>query len=386
MKYPEVTFKFINHLWSAGHFKRAYEELNQFQFALENPNYLNGSVFGYYSTGTIIIPSHEQMEYAAQMMNDPFGTNYHHQQNLLNGMPKTTVNAISKLLSRTYHKLGECQEYLTGFDEKTIPVILDNFYKAAVKDTRWYKGWHTYAFMNFRALKFMKGQFPQLCDDIEAPVPKSSLNAKNFCIQALRGFFKSVTLSHNSSLQDTLRILTLLFEDGSNDAVRAVIEDGIYKLPCETWLQVIPQIIARIDGLNDKVVKLVHQLLVNIGKSHPQALLFPLRVASETRNTARSSAALSILNQIKVHSMNLVNEAILVSEELVRIAILWHELWGDGIEEASKLYFGEKNIEAMLDTLEPLHRIIEQAPLTQIETHFLQQYEKDLKSAHDLLK
>ena len=29
-----------------------------------------------------------------------------------------------------------------------------------------------------------------------------------------------------------------------------------------------------------------------------------------------------------------------VSEELIRVAILWHELWHEGLEEASRLYFG----------------------------------------------
>ena len=381
MKYPEVTFKFINHLWAAGHFKRAYLELVQFQLSLENPGFLSGSIFGYYSNGTILTPATQEIDFTTQMMNEPFSQS----TNSFHLMPKNSSTAIAKLLSKTYHKVAECQEYLTGFDERTIPWILSNFQKAIKKDPKWYKGWHTYAFMNFRALKFMKGQYPQLNKDLEA-FRKMELNAKDFCIQALDGFFKSVELSNNSSLQDTLRILTLWFEDGYNDEVRRHLEKGIEQVPIETWLKVIPQIIARIDGPHEQVVRLVHQLLINIGKYHPQALLFPLRVASETRNLARSEAALRILEQIKVHSMNLVNEAILVSEELVRIAILWHELWYEGIEEASKLYFGDKNIDAMLETLEPLHRITEQAALTQIELTFLQYYEKDLSSAHELLR
>ena len=37
----------------------------------------------------------------------------------------------------------------------------------------------------------------------------------------------------------------------------------------------------------------------------------------------------------------------LVSEELIRVAILWHELWHEGLEEASRLYFGERNIKGV---------------------------------------
>lgn len=34
----------------------------------------------------------------------------------------------------------------------------------------------------------------------------------------------------------------------------------------------------------------------------------------------------------------------MVSDELIRVAILWHELWHEGLEEASRLYFGERNV------------------------------------------
>jgi FKBP12-rapamycin complex-associated protein len=48
-----------------------------------------------------------------------------------------------------------------------------------------------------------------------------------------------------------------------------------------------------------------------------------------------------------------------VSRELIRVAILWHELWHEGLEEASRLYFTEKNPEGMISTLEPLHEMLE---------------------------
>ena len=48
-----------------------------------------------------------------------------------------------------------------------------------------------------------------------------------------------------------------------------------------------------------------------------------------------------------------------VSEELIRVAILWHELWHEGLEEASRLFFSEKNAPGMIATLEPLHKMIE---------------------------
>jgi phosphatidylinositol kinase/protein kinase (PI-3 family) len=53
-------------------------------------------------------------------------------------------------------------------------------------------------------------------------------------------------------------------------------------------------------------------------------------------------------------------QALLVGRELIRVAILWHELWHEGLEEASRHFFTEKNPDAMIAALEPLHDMLEQ--------------------------
>lgn len=50
----------------------------------------------------------------------------------------------------------------------------------------------------------------------------------------------------------------------------------------------------------------------------------------------RRSAANKILKSMSEHSPTLVNQSLMVSEELVRVAILWHEMWHEGLEEASR--------------------------------------------------
>lgn len=101
------------------------------------------------------------------------------------------------------------------------------------------------------------------------------------------------------------------------------------------------------------------------------------------------------------HSPTIVEQAELVSTELIRAAILWHEIWYDGLEEASKHYFGDGNIEGMYATLEPLHEMVErvgcfavrwiladvrQGPETLRETSFVQSFEHDLRIARDHLR
>lgn len=56
-------------------------------------------------------------------------------------------------------------------------------------------------------------------------------------------------------------------------------------------------------------------------------------------------------------------KAQLVSKELIRVAILWHEMWHEALEEASRLYFGEHNVEGMLNVLEPMHEMLEEGAM-----------------------
>jgi len=62
-----------------------------------------------------------------------------------------------------------------------------------------------------------------------------------------------------------------------------------------------------------------------------------------------------------------------VSLELIRMAILWHEMWHEALEEASRQYFGDQNVDGMLATLLPLHKMMqEHDPSTLKEISFAQ--------------
>lgn len=117
---------------------------------------------------------------------------------------------------------------------------------------------------------------------------------------------------------------------------------------------------------------MINQLLIDIGKHHPQALVYPLTVANKSASTARRTAAYKILKTMCEHSPNLVQQAVMVSDELLRVAILWHELWHEALEEASRLYFAENNVKGMYEVLEPLHAMLEKGPQTLKETSFNQ--------------
>eukprot|EP00798_Chlamydomonas_sp_ICE-L_P022754 gene22754-29922_t len=114
--------------------------------------------------------------------------------------------------------------------------------------------------------------------------------------------------------------------------------------------------------------------------------MYPLLVATKSQSTGRRSAAYAVLSEIRQHSAALVDQAQLVSHELIRMAILWHEMWHEGLEEASRLYFGESNVDAMLSTLLPLHDMMESnGPTTLKEIAFVQAYGRELSEAYEWL-
>ena len=60
----------------------------------------------------------------------------------------------------------------------------------------------------------------------------------SYCKPAVQGFFQSIALSSGSSLQDTLRLLTLWFDYGQWQEVYEALNEGIKNIQIDNWLQV----------------------------------------------------------------------------------------------------------------------------------------------------
>lgn len=103
----------------------------------------------------------------------------------------------------------------------------------------------------------------------------------------------------------------------------------------------------------------------NIKKLYKRLQLSP-RVVLEAQG-----CAVKLISESRL-TFYLLSSSIQVSEELIRVAILWHEMWHEGLEEASRLYFGERNVKGMFAVLEPLHAMMERGPQTLKETSFNQ--------------
>ncbi|KAK4762122.1 hypothetical protein SAY87_030006 [Trapa incisa] len=307
----------------------------------------------------------------------------------LSNMPIQSVSPIGlmsskspsvPLIARVYLKLGSWQWALSpGLDEESIKEILNAFGAATHCAPQWAKAWHTWALFNTAVMSHytLKGY---------------SGVAAQYVVEAVTGYFHSISCAANSkgvddSLQDILRLLTLWFNHGATMEVQRALQEGFSLVNINTWLVVLPQIIARIHSNNRAVRELIQSLLIRIGQSHPQALMYPLLVACKSISNLRKAAAQEVVDKVRRHSGDLVDQAQLVSRELIRVAILWHEMWHEALEEASRLYFGEHNIEAMLKVLEPLHEMLMEGVMrrnTSIkERAFIEAYRVELLEAYE---
>ncbi|KAH9655480.1 serine/threonine-protein kinase TOR [Citrus sinensis] len=292
----------------------------------------------------------------------------------------TATSTNVPLIARVYLKLGSWKRALPpGLDDESIPEIIAAYRNATQCATKWGKAWHSWALFNTAVMSHytLRG-LPSV--------------ASQFVVHAVTGYFHSIACAAHAkgvddSLQDILRLLTLWFNHGATEEVQIALQKGFAHVNINTWLVVLPQIIARIHSNNRAVRELIQSLLVRIGQSHPQALMYPLLVACKSISNLRRAAAQEVVDKVRQHSGVLVDQAQLVSNELIRVAILWHEMWHEALEEASRLYFGEHNIEGMLKVLEPLHEILEEGAMrentTIKERAFIEAYRHELLEAYD---
>jgi FKBP12-rapamycin complex-associated protein len=103
-------------------------------------------------------------------------------------------------------------------------------------------------------------------------------------------------------------VLTLWFKFGAHEDVSLAMTDGFHTVNVTTWLEVIPQIIARIQTPSALVRRLISQLLNDVGRAHPQALIYPLTVASKSSSIARRNAATAIMDRMREHSSKVVDQ------------------------------------------------------------------------------
>jgi len=277
--------------------------------------------------------------------------------------------------------------------------VLYSYKKATAAKGNDYKAWHAWALMNFRLAQQLQERSGLIRESVlvsaksEFSRHQTASNMRytnNHVVAAVQGFVKAISFGTKrwsaSVQQDMLNFLTCFFKYGELPDVCRAINEGLESVTLECWLGVLPQLLARIHIQSPSIRSSLHNLLTRLGAKHPQALMYPLSVLLKSPVVERKQAAENLMNTLKAHSNDLVEQSLMVSSELIRVAILWLEMWHEGLEDASRLYYGEGNVQGMLDVLLPLHEQLERGPSTRREHDFIRSFGRDLSEAHSLLR
>jgi FKBP12-rapamycin complex-associated protein len=171
---------------------------------------------------------------------------------------------------------------------------------------------------------------------------------------------------------------------GGESQVQTAIFEGLASTSIDSWLEVMPQFLSRLETPNLLVRESVYKILSDLGREHPQALVMPLVVLAQSQRQPLGVAA-QMLAQMRRHSAPLIDQACLVASELVRVALLWHERWHTTLSTASTAFFDNLNVDGMTALVQPLHDAMRH-PETLNEIAFTHAFGTELLMAESLVK
>lgn len=302
-------------------------------------------------------------------------------------MEKLSDNIKSYVYS-TLCKWKIKQASSSSLEKPQVDKILEDLVLSTKYDSSNYHSWHFYGLLNYMYYEQLKNN--------TLGVRSSSTNVLNlssnsefkvYALNAIIGFTHAVCIGGNNIsrvLQDLLRIIEIWFSTGHDEDISIQINKAFELASVESWMLVIPQMLARVNIVNEKIKASMSALFKRIGNSHPRALIYPLNVMAASKNKKRREAAERFLNNIQ--NKKLISECSLIIRELNRCAMLLHEEWAEAIEEAAKQYFQANDINGMIKSLMEVHEKMDRKPETMNEIHFHQLYYSDLIEAKEYLK
>lgn len=207
--------------------------------------------------------------------------------------------------------------------------------------------WHYFAIANSKCIDILEKNH-------------SEQQMGNLLKNAFKGFVKTISSADSSSgkyvIQDLLKLMDLWFTYGDTKEIKEQIPEAIETIKVKEWLLIITHIISRIEMGSEDIRESTKTLLLTIAKENPQALIFPLLLARSSTVPQRTKVANKILLQMAESHQQLIDEALIFSEELIKVSVLLEEQWIFGILEASK-YHEANNLVAMENTLNKLFEI-----------------------------
>lgn len=199
---------------------------------------------------------------------------------------------------------------------------------------------------------------------------------------ALEAALTGLSLGQDS-LQFALRVLSVLFRHGSSEIYGLFLRE-FEKIDVGAGLMILPQVIARIDSTESKII--VQKIVMAIQERDPHRVLYSLIVPYRSGNASKTECATEIIELIRQTKPSLVTEIMTISEELIKITKTWDEMWFSAIDYASKKHVLEGDVDAVLESIPELHKFTSKDPVTFAEASFLSIYGHKLSIAQERLE
>lgn len=207
-------------------------------------------------------------------------------------------------------------EHALGFFEKYLNEAQDD-----------YKLWHYFAISNYQMIKNSEKRMTEV-------------NSK-YLLNAFHSFACAISLDNKFNgrytMQDLLRLLELWYDyhDVISDSIRINLEQFTKLVPYKFWAMIIRPIIAK---LEQKETFLIHvkSLLRSLAQDFPQHVIFPLLVSQKSDNKPKVRLVAKILKIMAQSHPKLVSDATIFGEELIRVSVLFEEMWYNGYCEMYK--------------------------------------------------
>jgi len=146
---------------------------------------------------------------------------------------------------------------------------------------------------------------------------------KQFAIESIKGYIHFITQyreSPGSCFSEVVQLLSLFFATANDNDTFSKMAPLVKNISSNHFIDTIPQLIAQLSHKSDDTVSFVQNILIEIGKTHHQALLFPLLVARISPDSRRQHAANGVLDMITKEKSKVVQQAQIIQNCLLLAA------------------------------------------------------------------
>lgn len=207
-------------------------------------------------------------------------------------------------------------------------------------------------------------------------------NKTNYTINAITALSKCLTFS--PSFPDIVQVLNIFFQHAGDEKIFNETSQFIKNLPVKLLLQASSQIMIQLSHKNPRVREFTNDLVFSLLEVHYHSMVFTLFVLKYSRNAARANAATTIINRLLSKQPEVIEEATLIRNALLRAAVTWHEKIVQKISDATA-HYQQHNYNRVVNVLRSIVVMVSE-PQCEMQRQFLKQYSNNIHFLNQILK